>query len=107
MFPGTKLETKDEAYKRLKLTIDHAKQKYRKEHPAVDSQHEAAVEALRQHPYYGGASKEALLEQVAELRKNYGQLCGENALLQSKLAVAESKVMKLELDRDLALTRAA
>ena len=37
MFPPTKLETKDEAYKRLKLTIDHAKQKYRKEHPAVDS----------------------------------------------------------------------
>ena len=107
MFSPAKLEPKQEAYKRLKLTIDHAKQQYRRAHPAVDSQHEAAVEALRQHPYYGGASKEALLEQVAELRKNYGQLCGENALLQSKLAVAESKVMRLELERDLALTRAA
>ena len=64
------------------------------------------MEVLRQHPYYGGESKLALLKMVAELRKNYGQLCRENALLESKLAVAESKVMRLELERDQALKRA-
>ena len=41
---------------------------------------------MRQHPYYGGASKVALLKMYARMKTNWGKLRLENDDLRSKLA---------------------
>ena len=63
------------------------------------------MEALRQHPYYGGASKDALLEMLAAQKRHWWNLFSVYLWRENELERAEVKIRNLKSERNDAVSR--
>ena len=71
---GEELKKKTEAHRKVKRAIENAKAKWNHNFPNGLKEFKEAQEAMRQHPYFGDASKETLLELHVVLKKNFNKL---------------------------------